>query len=151
MDRQQQQLTEATGEKPSKDQEAKTTAASGVEDDALSNSSSSSSSSSSGGEEDDDAECERRRLACLADMRELEQLFGRLKEALFKEKQCLIEAKLREIEDENADEFTHTVFKMKQNMEMRIRLASMITLTFFLFYYRNLVLYISLTSFKSIW
>ena len=89
MDRQQQQLAEATGEKPSKDQEAKT-AASGVEDDALSNSSSSSSSSSSGGEEDDDAECERRRLACLADMRELEQLFGRLKEALFNEKQCLI-------------------------------------------------------------
>lgn len=97
---------------------ATTTGGSGAEDDAM------SSSSGSGGEEDDEAESERRRAACLADMRELESLFVRLKEALIKEKQCLVETKMREIEDETAEEFTSAVAKMQQNMEMRLRLAS---------------------------
>lgn len=82
------------------------------------------------GEQVDEDECERRRADCLTDMRELEFLFVKLKDALIQEKQMLIDHKLREIEDETAEEFTQPLFKMKQNMEIKIRLASI----FILFY-----------------
>lgn len=50
-------------------------------------------------------------------------LFAKLKETLIFERQVLVEQKLREIEDETAEEFTSPLQKLKQNMEVRINLA----------------------------
>lgn len=72
----------------------------------------------------DEDEYERRRNMCMSDMKELESQFGKLKEALIFEKQILIDQKLKEIEDETADEFTGPIEKLKQNMDIKIKLAS---------------------------
>lgn len=50
-------------------------------------------------------------------------MFAKLKDALIFERQVLVEQKLREIEDETAEEFTSPLQKLKQNMEVRINLA----------------------------
>ena len=71
----------------------------------------------------DEDEFDRRRAACTTDMKELEQLFNKLKEALISEKQTLIEQKLNEIENETAEEFTVPLQKLKQNMDIKIKLA----------------------------
>lgn len=74
----------------------------------------------------DEDEFDRRRVECSSDMKELENLFNKLKEALISEKQALIEQKLREIEDETAEEFTVPLMKLKQNMEVKIKLACLL-------------------------
>jgi hypothetical protein len=56
-------------------------------------------------------------------MKELENLFNKLKEALINEKHILIEQKLKEIDDETVEEFTVPLQKLKQNMEIKIKLA----------------------------
>lgn len=50
-------------------------------------------------------------------------LFAKLKDALIFERQVLIDQKLKEIEDETAEEFTSPFQRLKQNMEVRINLA----------------------------
>lgn len=57
-------------------------------------------------------------------MKELELQFAKLKEELINEKQVLVDQKLKEIEDETAEEFTGQLQKLKNNMDTKIRLAS---------------------------
>jgi breast cancer metastasis-suppressor 1-like protein len=73
----------------------------------------------------DEDEYERRRSTCLADMKELEYLFGKLKEALIHEKQIVVDQKLKEIEDETAEEFKMPIEKLKQTMDIKTRLATL--------------------------
>jgi hypothetical protein len=82
----------------------------------------------------DEDEFDRRRIACTNDMKELENLFSKLKEALINEKQILIEQKLKEIDEETAEEFTIPLQKLKQNMEIKIKLACKFTKLSFLCY-----------------
>ena len=63
------------------------------------------------------------RAIYVADMKELEAQFAKLKEELINEKQILIDQKLKEIEDESAEEFKTQLLKLKQNMETKIKLA----------------------------
>jgi hypothetical protein len=72
----------------------------------------------------DEDEFDSRRAICIADMKELETQFLKLKEELIYEKQMLIEQKLKEIEDETAEEYTTPSLKLKQNMEIKIKLTS---------------------------
>ena len=72
----------------------------------------------------DEDEYEMRRATCLADMKELEAQFLKLKEELIGEKQILVEQKLREIVDETAEEYTIPLHKLKQIMEIKIKLTS---------------------------
>ncbi|RNA14525.1 breast cancer metastasis-suppressor 1 [Brachionus plicatilis] len=72
----------------------------------------------------DEDEYERRRAAIQSDLKELETLFAKLKEALIFERQILIDNKLKEIEEESAEEFTGPLHKLEQNMEVRINLAA---------------------------
>lgn len=81
----------------------------------------------------DEDEFDSRRAICIADMKELESQFLKLKEELIYEKQMLIEQKLKEIEDESAEEYTTPSLKLKQNMEIKIKLTSMFSI--FLFVY----------------
>lgn len=74
----------------------------------------------------DEDEFERRRADCLSDMKELETLFNKLKETLIAEKQILVEQKLKEIDDETAEEYTVPLQKLKQNMEIKIKLACLL-------------------------
>ncbi|CAF0852422.1 unnamed protein product [Brachionus calyciflorus] len=74
----------------------------------------------------DEDEYDRRRATIQSDMKELEMLFTKLKEALISEKQILIDQKLKEIEEETAEEFTVPFQKLKQNMEVRINLAELL-------------------------
>jgi hypothetical protein len=78
----------------------------------------------------DEDEFDSRRAICVADMKELESQFLKLKEELIYEKQMLIEQKLKEIENETAEEYTNPAFKLKQNMEIKIKLTSMILFIF---------------------
>ncbi|RNA14526.1 breast cancer metastasis-suppressor 1 [Brachionus plicatilis] len=74
----------------------------------------------------DEDEYERRRAAIQSDLKELETLFAKLKEALIFERQILIDNKLKEIEEESAEEFTGPLHKLEQNMEVRINLAELL-------------------------
>ena len=74
--------------------------------------------------EADEDEFDRRRAECLANMKELEAKFLKLKEELINEKQILIDQKLKEIEDESAEEFVIPLQKFKENMELKIKLTS---------------------------
>ena len=56
-------------------------------------------------------------------MKELELQFSKLKEELINEKQILVDQKLKEIEEETAEEFTGQLQKLKNNMETKIKLA----------------------------
>ncbi len=56
-------------------------------------------------------------------MKELELQFAKLKEELINEKQMLVDQKLKEIEEETAEEFTGQLQKLKNNMDNKIRLA----------------------------
>ena len=57
-------------------------------------------------------------------MKELEAQFLKLKEEYINEKQLLIDQKLKEIEEETAEEFVIPLQKFKQNMDMRLNLTS---------------------------
>jgi hypothetical protein len=63
------------------------------------------------------------RASCLSEMKELELQFAKLKEELINEKQMLVDQKLKEIEEETAEEFTGQLQKLKNNMDNKIRLA----------------------------
>ena len=56
-------------------------------------------------------------------MKELELQFAKLKEELINEKQMLVDQKLKEIEEETAEEFTGQLQKLKNNRDNKIRLA----------------------------
>jgi hypothetical protein len=56
-------------------------------------------------------------------MKELETQFLKLKEELLNEKQNLIDQKLKEIEEEKADEYVIPVQNLKANMEFKVKLA----------------------------
>jgi hypothetical protein len=60
-------------------------------------------------------------------MKELELQFAKLKEELINEKQMLVDQKLKEIEEETAEEFTGQLQKLKNNMDNKIRLACKFT------------------------
>ena len=60
----------------------------------------------------------------MADMKELEAQFLKLKEEYIVGKQMLIDQKLKEIEEETAEEFVIPLQKFKQNMDMRLNLTS---------------------------
>lgn len=75
--------------------------------------------------EADEDEFDRRRAACVADMRELEAQFLKLKEEYIVGKQMLIDQKLKEIEEETAEEFVLPLQKFKQNMDMRLNLTNL--------------------------
>lgn len=74
----------------------------------------------------DEDEFDARRAICVADMKDLESQFLKLKDELIHEKQSLIDQKLREIEDESAEEYTQPSQKLKTNMEIKIKLASLL-------------------------
>lgn len=57
-------------------------------------------------------------------MKELEFQFSKLKEMYINERQTLIDQKLKEIEEETSEEFTTQLQKLKQNMDVKIKLAS---------------------------
>jgi len=76
--------------------------------------------------EADEDEFERRRAQCQMDMRELEAQFYRLKDELIKEKQLLVDQKLKEIEDETAEEFAVPLQKLQLNMDNKIKQATLI-------------------------
>jgi hypothetical protein len=57
-------------------------------------------------------------------MKELETQFMKLKEELLNEKLLLIDQKLKEIDDETAEEYTIPCQKLKQNMELKLKLTS---------------------------
>jgi hypothetical protein len=57
-------------------------------------------------------------------MKELEIQFSRLKEQLIYERNNLIDKKLKEIEDENAEEFVVPLKKLEMNMDFKIKLTS---------------------------
>jgi hypothetical protein len=57
-------------------------------------------------------------------MKELEFQFSKLKEMYINERQTLIDQKLKEIEEESSEEFTTQLQKLKQNMDVKIKLAS---------------------------
>ena len=57
-------------------------------------------------------------------MKELEAQFLKLKEEYIVGKQMLIDQKLKEIEEETAEEFVIPLQKFKQNMDMRLNLTS---------------------------
>ena len=71
----------------------------------------------------DEEESEKRRTDCVADMKELENQFLKLKEDLINEKFTVIDKKLFEIENEIAKEYTVPLLKLKENMEMKISIA----------------------------
>jgi hypothetical protein len=71
----------------------------------------------------DEEESEKRRINCVADMKELENQFLKLKEDLINEKFTVIDKKLFEIENETAKEYTVPLLKLKENMEMKISIA----------------------------
>ena len=77
-------------------------------------------------EEVDEDEFDSRRAECVSDMKELESQFMKLKEELVNEKLLLIDQKLKEIEDESAEEYTVPCQKLKQNMELKLKLTSTI-------------------------
>jgi len=74
----------------------------------------------------DEDEFDSRRAICVSDMKDLELQFLKLKEDLINEKQMLIDQKLKEIEEESAEEYTHPSHKLKQNMEIKIKLATLL-------------------------
>jgi len=73
----------------------------------------------------DEDEFDHRRADCLAGMRELEAQFVRLKEELISERHALIEHKLKEIEDETADEFTGPLKQLQLGKDFKIKLATL--------------------------
>ena len=72
----------------------------------------------------DEFEFDHRRAQCVSDMKELEIQFSRLKEQLIYERNNLIDKKLKEIEDENAEEFVVPLKKLEMNMDFKIKLTS---------------------------
>ncbi len=78
----------------------------------------------------DECEFDHRRAACVANMKSLELQFAKLKEELIKEKNNEVEKKLKEIEDETAEEFLVPLKKLQMNMDFKIKLTS--NTTFFL-------------------
>jgi breast cancer metastasis-suppressor 1 and related proteins len=73
----------------------------------------------------DETEFDQRRSLLLVDMKQLESQFLQLKEELINEKQQLVNNKLKEIEDETAEEFTIPLKKLEQNMDIKIKLATL--------------------------
>jgi len=57
-------------------------------------------------------------------MKSLELQFSKLKEELIKEKNNEVEKKLKEIEDETAEEFLVPLKKLQMNMDFKIKLTS---------------------------
>ena len=63
-------------------------------------------------------------------MKELETQFLKLKEELLNEKQNLIDQKLKEIEEEKADEYVIPMQNLKANMEFKVKLARKLILKY---------------------
>lgn len=72
----------------------------------------------------DEEESEKRRAECVSNMKELENQFLKLKEELIQEKLSLVEKKLQEIDNGTAKEYTIPLTQLKENMDMRISIAS---------------------------
>lgn len=70
-------------------------------------------------------EFEHRRSTCVANMKELEVQFAKLKEQLIAERNSLVDKKLDEIEDETAEEFVIPLKKLQMNMDFKIKLTTL--------------------------
>lgn len=73
----------------------------------------------------DESECDIRRATCVADLKLHEIQFAKLKEELIYERNNLINKKLQEIENESAEEFVVPLRKLQQNMDHKIKLATL--------------------------
>ena len=72
----------------------------------------------------DEDEFDHRRAACIADMKELELQYSKLKEELINERNKMVNKKLKEIEDETAEEFTKPLKQLQMNIDFKIKLTS---------------------------
>lgn len=70
-------------------------------------------------------EFDHRRSACVANMKELELQFAKLKEQLIAERNSLVDNKLEEIENETAEEFLVPLKKLQMNMDFKIKLTTL--------------------------
>jgi hypothetical protein len=61
-------------------------------------------------------------------MKELETHFTKLKEELINERNCMVDKKLKEIEDETAEEFVIPLKKLQMNLDFKINLSSVFQL-----------------------
>ena len=57
-------------------------------------------------------------------MKELELQYSKLKEELINERNKMVNKKLKEIEDETAEEFTKPLKQMQMNIDFKIKLTS---------------------------
>ncbi len=84
----------------------------------------------------DEDEFDQRRAVCLADMKDLEAQFAKLKEELINERNLLVDKKLKEIEEETADEFVIPLKKLQMSMDFKINFTSKL-INLFIFIYRK--------------
>lgn len=73
----------------------------------------------------DEFEFDHRRAACVANMKDLEAKFSKLKEELINERNSMIDSKLDEIENETADEFAVPLKKLQMNLDFKIKLTTL--------------------------
>lgn len=73
----------------------------------------------------DEESSENRRIECINEMKELESQYNKLKDDLVQAKLNMIEKKLVEIENETAKDYTIPLLKLKENMEMKINIATL--------------------------
>ncbi|XP_038823649.1 breast cancer metastasis-suppressor 1-like protein-A [Salvelinus namaycush] len=71
----------------------------------------------------DDEDCERRRVACLDEMTNLEKQFGDLKDQLYKERLSQVDAKLQEVIAGKASEYLDPLASLQENMQIRTKVA----------------------------
>ncbi|XP_064599908.1 breast cancer metastasis-suppressor 1-like protein [Liolophura sinensis] len=74
----------------------------------------------------DDEEYEKRKTDFLDDMADLERQFNELKEQLYKERVCQVEAKLQEVRDGRAPEYLVPLEQLRKNMEIRIEVSGIL-------------------------
>jgi len=73
----------------------------------------------------DEFEADHRRASCVADMKDLEAKFSKLKEELINERNCMVDKKLDEIENETAEEFAVPLKKLQMNLDFKIKLTTL--------------------------
>lgn len=72
----------------------------------------------------DEDECDLIKAKYLAHMKELETHFSRLKDELISQRFKEVDQKLKEIEEESADEFRNPLKKLEMNMQFKTNFSS---------------------------
>ncbi|XP_041350606.1 breast cancer metastasis-suppressor 1-like protein isoform X2 [Gigantopelta aegis] len=74
----------------------------------------------------DEEECQNRKMECLDDMYELERQFSELKEHLYAERVCQMEAKLKEVIAGKASEYLNPLAQLQENMRTRTEVSGIL-------------------------